>query len=425
VIGRRTVLALAAACLCAGPVGAESFQDVFRGSRPAPAKTDALGRALADTVARSLPVTSASPGLTFRYDPSSGAFERESDLLGQLYLERATPIGRGKWNFTASWQHVNVDSVQGEDLDGLSDTSPIVDRVEISTRPVTFGPGLVTFDRYDVDLRVDMVTLAATYGVTDDLDVNLTLPILTSRLSVDSLERVFTRDPATGDLIPRRTIRNRTDSTKAGVGDLFLRGKYRLARWGWGELAAGLVLRVPTGSKANFQGTGDWELSPLLYASTRRFPIGGPVAIQGFVNGGVDLNIDDVDRSEGRFGAGIDLSVGERATLSLAFLGREPFYSFTAPGFFDVPRFTGANSTCQFVNQPGSPRNGRLIPGTCQRAPLFGLETARASYYTLSIGGRVNLWRDTVFGFANVLIPLNDQGIHTDPIPLLGLEATF
>src|SRR5262249_17985882 len=119
---RRVVLVLVAACLGAGSSEARTFKDVFRGARPTPSPTIVLGNALADTVARSLPLTSASSGLTFRYDASSGAFVRDTDLLGQLYLERARPIGRGKWNVTVSYQRVNVDSVQGQDLDELSHT---------------------------------------------------------------------------------------------------------------------------------------------------------------------------------------------------------------------------------------------------------------------------------------------------------------
>jgi hypothetical protein len=135
-------------------------------------------------------------------------------------------------------------------------------------------------------------------------------------------------------------------------------------------------------------------------------PLAGPLAFQAFFNGGFDLNASDVDLSEGRLGVGADLALGDRATFSVAFLAREPFHSFASAGFFDQVRVnprTRARST----------------------APLFGLSTDRASYYSLSIGGRVNLWRDTVFGFANVLIPLGDQGIGTDPIPLVGFEATF
>jgi hypothetical protein len=72
-------------------------------------------------------VISASPGLTFTFDPSSGAFERSTDLLGQLYLERAQPIGRGQWNVNASYQRVVVNGVQGEDLGDLHDSGlPII-----------------------------------------------------------------------------------------------------------------------------------------------------------------------------------------------------------------------------------------------------------------------------------------------------------
>lgn len=411
-IRRRTAVAVVAACLCAGAAEATTFRDRFVG----PPK--ALGDALAQTVARSLPVTSASPGLAFTYDPSSGGFARSTDLLGQLYLERAEPIGRGKWNLSFNYQRIAVDGVQGQGLDGLQDTGkPII--VGASGSDGQSGSGLVKFDRYAIDLVVNEFTLGATYGLSDDIDVNLTLPVLASRLSVGTTQRRFTlnQNVAQNARCPDRTVqpnglvRCQTQRLShvdhaAGPGDLLLRGKYRFVRSRWGDVATGLVIRMPTGNQDNFQGTGTWEVSPLLYASTHRIPVWGPVAVQGFVNGGVDLDIEDVDNSEGRFGAGIDLALGDRATLSVAFLGREPFQSFVPAGFFDAPRVdpqTRARST----------------------APIFGLETVRPSYYSLSIGGRVNLWRDTIFGFANVLLPLNDEGIHTAPIPLVGFEATF
>lgn len=419
---RRVALALLAACLWSTTVEARTFRDVFRGRNPRlPSPTIAVGDALADTVARSLPVLSASPGVTFTYDPSSGAFERDTDLLGQLYLERARPIGRNRWNVALSYQHVNVDALQGQDIDDLRDVgNPIWVRGRVQQDPAVIRDVPQRFDRYDIGLTVEEVTLAATYGITDDLDVNFVLPILASRLAVDSRATLFAFDP-NGGITPIQRQSEHDTLSKTGVGDLFLRAKYRFLKQDWGDLAAGLWLRMPAGSKDDFQGTGDWELSPMLYASTRRFPVGGPVSVQGFFNGGVDLNVTDVDDSAGRFGAGIDVGLGRRATFSIAFLGREPFQSFAAPGFFDVPRLRPRNNTCQ----PNA-RNPDLVDRrTCPMAPLFGLDSARASYYTLSIGGRVSLWRDTIFGFANVLVPLNDKGIHTDPIPMVGFEATF
>jgi hypothetical protein len=58
-------------------------------------------------------------------------------------------------------------------------------------------------------------------------------------------------------------------------------------------------------------------------------------------------------------------------------------------------------------------------------APLFGLSGARPDYYDLSIGGRGSVWRDTVFAFVNVVLSLNDGFVRTDPIPAIGVEATF
>jgi hypothetical protein len=43
----------------------------------------------------------------------------------------------------------------------------------------------------------------------------------------------------------------------------------------------------------------------------------------------------------------------------------------------------------------------------------------------LSVGGRGSVWRDTVFAFVNVVLPLNDGFVRTDPIPVIGVEATF
>lgn len=407
---RRLLAAVVVTSLGTAPLEARTFESLFQG----PAKP--LGQALSATVARSIPVISASPGLTFTFDPASGAFERETDLLGQLYLERAQPIGRGKWNVSASYQRVAVDSVQGEDLDNLHDSGlPII----IPGRNPPQSQRLFRFNRYAVDLTVDEMTFETTYGITDDIEVNLTLPVLFSRLSVGSMGSAFKRNPNDNSLVPippeQRGTRFEQDISHAtGVGDLLLRGKYRFVKSAWGDVATGIVLRMPTGSQENFQGTGTWELSPLLYFSTHRIPVAGPVAVQGFVNGGFDLVLEDVDLSEGRFGAGVDVALGERATLSFAFLGREPFHGFAPAGFFDKPRY--------------NPRTGCPIASpSCNTpmAPLFGLQTVRPSYYALSIGGRVNLWRDSVFGFANVLVPLTDQGIHTAPIPLVGLEATF
>jgi hypothetical protein len=361
----------------AGSIEARTFADIL--GTPI---TRTVGDALATSIGRALPVTSASAGIVFRFDPTTGVFERETSILGQLFLERAEPVGRGRWNLTFNYQRFGIDTIEGEDIDALSDTNrAIVD-------PSTGNP--VTFPLFGIDLDTDVFTASATYGITNDLDVNLTVPVVYSDFQLRVVQR------STGG-----TMSADVGSSKLGVGDIFLRGKYRFLRRDWLQAAGGLVLRVPSGNEENFQGTGDLELAPMLYVSTRTWQLAPAVRLQSYLNGGVNLDAEDVDRSEARWGVGLDVGFAERLTAAVAVLGRHPFQRIAPAGFFDVAR----------------------VDGTTQ--PLFGLQGERPDLYDLSVGGRVNLWRDTLIGFANVILPLNDDGVRADFIPLVGLEATF
>jgi hypothetical protein len=377
-------LLAAAALLVPSGAAARTFADVL-GRR---AITRPVGEAMARSIGRSLPLVAASPGVTFTFDKATHAFERDVTVLGQLFLERATPLGRGKWNLALSWQWVAIDEVDGRELDGLRDPGPpIVD-------PDTGA--LFTVPRFGMELDTHQATLSATWGATDDLDLNLTLPLVASRFRVHAVAR-----PAAGGV-----QRDRASESAFGSGDLFLRGKYRVLRHRLGEVAAGLVLRAPTGEEDDFQGAGAWQVGPALYATTPRWRVGGPLRLQGHLNAGVDLDAGDLARSEGRVGAGVDLAVGTRATFGVAILGREPFAGIAPAGFFDVAR--------------RDPRTGRRSVG-----PILGLERGRASLWDVAAGGRMKLWRDTVVGFANVLVPVTDDGFRAEAVPLVGVEVAF
>ena len=379
----RCTLALLLA-LQARSARAETFSDILDTPITRP-----IGHALAQSIARSLPVAAASSGVSFVFDPETAAFERETVILGQLFLERAAPLGKGKWNVTANYQWVRIDSVDGEVLGALTDTDfPIVD-------PDTGAQ--FTIPLFGLDLVTHQFTFGATYGLTDDLDVNLTIPVLYSHFEVN----VAFRDIASG-----RLQTDRVDSSVLGAGDLFLRSKYRFFSGELAEAAAGLILRLPSGNEDNFQGTGAMELAPLLYLSTQPFPLGSRFKTQAHVNGGIDFNAEDVNLSEGRLGVGLDLGMPDRFTVAIAMLSRYPFTGVAPPGAFDVDRVDPAT-------------------GSMFRAPLLGLERNRENIFDLSFGGRVNLWRDTVFGLVNVILPLNDAGFRSEVVPLVGLEAAF
>ena len=91
-----TILAL----LVAVPASAESLKDTLGNASQTVGISggtafDAFAANIADTAARSLPVVAASAGFTYRYNPQIEAFERSTDTLGPLYMERADTLGRG------------------------------------------------------------------------------------------------------------------------------------------------------------------------------------------------------------------------------------------------------------------------------------------------------------------------------------------
>ncbi len=340
-----------------------------------------IAEGLARSIGRGLPVLAASPGVTYEFDLETGVFERNASILGQLFLERPDTIGKKRANISLSYQRVKFDTFQGKDLDSLSDTRPFAS---------TTGPPF-TVPNIRIELDTYETTVSATYGITDDLEFNLTLPVVYSEfdfnITIAALgsEEPFPRNPP----------------SELGVGDLFLRGKYRLLVSSWARAALGLGLRIPTGNEDNFQGTGAVEVTPLLHVSHDPFPLGPHLRLQPYISGGVNFDADDVDGSEGRWGVGLDCAVRDRLTIAIAVLGRHAFSRLGPPGLFDFDRVDGSS------------------------APLFGWDSDRPDFYDLSVGGRLRLWRDTIMAFGNVILPLNDDGFRADLIPLFGLEAAL
>jgi hypothetical protein len=216
-----------------------------------------------------------------------------------------------------SYQYVELNEMDGSDLDNLQAPDPIVVRVTDSAgNPLGFTANQL---RYKLKLVNHIVGLSTTYGVLDNLDVNILLPIIVTNYDVSARNQqlflagtdgVFSPQPA-----PERTGPVSTGHT--GVGDILLRAKYQLPRQGGLRSALGLQLRLPSGDKDNFQGTGSFEASPFLYASTVLWS-----RVEPYANLGVDLRADDVARSQARYGLGVDVDVTRRVGVALAFLGR-------------------------------------------------------------------------------------------------------
>lgn len=383
-------------------------------ARPAPAPAQDVASEVSDTLflasdalsewfARTLPLPSASAGVNYSFDPATGNFRREPSTFGQIYLERADPIGARHFNVSFAYQYTELEALEGMDADNLTDDLPI---------PFEGLAAAMEIPRLHVAAGVHSFLLAASYGFTDDFDVSVALPIMVSDLE---LRAVVTAAAVTqeGELLGlEETVDDR--GHPAGIGDILLRGKYRVLEIDDVHAATGLLLRIPTGDKEDLQGTGFLEVAPSLLVSSRIFEPASWARFQGHINGTVGFNTENVDSSDARWGVGLDWGMTESITAAVAFLGRHPFSRIGAADAFLLPRCSSDLITCAIDPE---------VRDTT--APLFGLTGDRADYYTFSIGGRAGLWRDTIFGFVNFAFPLNDAFVRTKPIPMIGIEATL
>ncbi len=229
---------------------------------------------LADSFARSLPLPSASAGVSYAFDVETGNFSRQPSTFGQVYLDRADTIGAKRLNVQFLYEYAKLDELSGEDAGHLRDPTPI------------YVPGKAAALRF-ANLDLKAVQHQFLFAVT------------------------------------------------------------------WAQ-------RGTLGHRARLGHHREHH---------RRHRGAGP----------------------------------------------QPVRPVAPPGFFDFPR-------CRTQNLLLCASDQSVRGGT---APLFGLSGARPDYYDFSLGGRGAVWRDTVFAFVNVVLPLNDGFVRTDPIPVIGVEATF
>ncbi len=360
---------------------------------------DALADDIADTAARSLPVLSSSAGFTYKYNPELEVFERTSETLGPLFLERPDTLGQGKVNVNVSFQYVQFDAFDGQRLSHLEAPDPIIIRVVDSAGNLSgFTANRL---RYGLGIQNYITSLSVTYGVLDNLDVNVLVPVIETNFEVGVHSQALAVAGTDGVFAPAPGVplNGSTHGNKLGVGDILLRGKYQLDTWEWLRSAVGLQLRLPSGDQNNFQGTGDFEASPFFYASTIVWG-----RLEPHANVGLDLRTDDVARSQARYGLGADYDVTRRIGLALAFLGRSEFSRSAPSGDTNFLHLTAAGPALR---------------------PLLGLDFGRKDFFDLSFGARAVVWRQIML-FVNGIYALNDEGLRNDTIiPTVGVEGTF
>jgi hypothetical protein len=359
--------------------------------------------------------TPSGGGFTYEFDPQLGVFTRTTDSFGPIFADRAETTGRGKITLSASYSRFTFDTLDGVNLHDGSLQGLAIGLSSIGPR---FG--FVSF-REDVD--ADVFTLAGIYGVTDRLDVGITLPILRVKIKERPKRIGFIDCNSTvtvcQNFVPQDLDFLPQSRESTGIGDLELRAKYNFWRmpelWG-GKLsaAASLNVKLPTGDsgeRTKFENARDVN-GPQGLVTDSFFELGDPPLGTGIVrvkpqlivsgswfgvsphiNVGAELGTTEGITNDLVYAAGLDfVTAAGRVTLVGDLLGRHAF---------DVKRT-------------------RVLPNTI--VPTTA--TASADTLIASLGVKVNPFRTLVL-FFNILKPLNKTGLKDDVTPTAGLEWSF
>lgn len=259
------------------------------------------------------PFSSSVGGFTFTFDPSIGNFVSSTESLGPLFAERAPTLGRGNLNLNVSFTAFKYDTFSGENLDHLTviarhDTD-IIGFPDVREQ---FEHDIVLIN-VDLDIKVRILAFAATYGVTDRLDLGILVPVVHVDMDVEAAAEVVQAPQNT--LFPGvhtfvggpESPRDSASGDATGLGDIVLRAKYHVYKSDMVDLATALLVKLDTADEDNFLGTGDTTVRPFVVVSRTYTDVLRPgLSVTPHVNLGIEFNTDHNDQNAVEYVVGFD-----------------------------------------------------------------------------------------------------------------------
>lgn len=388
----------------------------------------ALNALIADNIA-SFPLSATAAGITF--DFSTGQPVSIIESQGPIFAETANTLGRGRLNVGLTATRLGLNRLRGLPINELRFTFPHED---ICPRGVeTCEPGLgdnaTEIDVIDVymGLNVDatILALSATYGLLPNLDVGVAVPFVSVSIEGTALAVVDSRTISRfgqafhffggTELDPVLTTEEAYEGRVSGIGDVALRAKYHVPMEAAYDLGALLDVRLPTGSREDYLGTGSVsvQLSLLGSATLGEF---SPHANVGYTyqESAVEAGAGDFDRSSVRFALGFDQQVVGGVTLALDLLGDINL------GDDPLDQLPGS----VFILDSNENSDGE-VGEALREVRLTNVPSESGhSLLDLSVGARF-AFSERVQALGNVLVPLNSAGLRSSIVPTVGASLTF
>ena len=333
-----------------------------------------LTRALLSSVATT-PVGSPSGGFTYRLNPELGTVERASDTFGPLYLERALTSGAGQASFGFTFQYASFQSLDGNNLrDG--------DLITVANK-FRDEPSPYDVERLSLNITTRTATLAANVGITDRIDVGVTVPMV--RLEIDGTR--------INDYRGEPFLQARATATSTGFADIGVRGKVRLTPAVSSTAIAGAMeVRLPTGREEDLLGAGELALRLLGIASHEWSRAG--------VYGNFVLGTGGLGR-EISYGGGVSVAPASRLTLVGEIMLRK------LAGVQGIDAIVAPNPDIQGVDTTW------LVPSGKDELTGF---SAFGFKWNVASGWLVQ---------THVLVPVSDNGLTAKFTPAFAIDYSF
>jgi hypothetical protein len=358
-----------------------------------------------------LPLAVPISGFALAFDKATGIYVVSTDNLGSVLTERGDTIGKHKIFLGFTYQRFVFETIDGTNLNDL----PAV-FVTLGSTPSLNN---YTVSQNSIAINIDQYIAAAAFGLTDRVDVSITLPF--ERVALSASQSGLKQYSSSGQLGSVSTAPSVTGAGSAsGVGDLLVNLKGTVVKAEKLRLALGTEVRFPTGDELNLLGSGAYGLKPYAVLS-RRGRITPHVNLgyqwNGFSNLYPNLTVTPVANqgvptlrlpSDLDYSAGADVGIVTRLTFVADLLGQH---------FFSAPRVLPAVPASQ-ADIPNLPRNLDNFPTVRVR------DNQSYDNDNLGLGFKVNPIGKLLVS-ANVLIKLNDGGLRANYVPLVGVSYKF
>ena len=374
-----------------------------------------------------LPLPSSATGVIVI--PISGTDRTTTmEALGPILTDRARTIGRHRLFLGFSFQQFNFTNINGNNLRQI----PLVLLSQVSQG------GTVSTDQYgaqelNIRFKFNQYVGIATYGLTAYDDVSLIVPVV--RVSLSSGQTVYGQagyltqynvDHNTQQLLA--TIQSPIpllSGVASGVGDILVNYKHEFTKESRMRFAGGALVRFPSGDALNYLGSGAYGFNPYaVFSYDARF---SPHARIGYIwnttteliqrpnENGPNCNTQvnpPLCSASARLPGGLQYDVGadarviQRLTVAVDLLGSQFQNSPTL-----VPSFVNVKT------------NGS---GQIPTLPTTVLENTSYTINNFSVGLKWKPFnKNNLLVYGNALFQLNNVGLRTSPVPLVGISYTF